>query len=204
MSFLCRRGGWALALQLAGYADFRSLWTGSAPCQPFSSAGARARQSDERHLWPYLARLLDERRPAIFFGEQVYEAIAYGWLDDTFRDLEASQYACAAAVLPAYSAGANFEGNRLYFCASAIGQRLSGSRACGQSFNTAQNAFREATPFISALQRGALPFMCTRHNGISVKMAHISNKVAGNAVVPQITAAFIAASMEAIITCVNL
>ena len=33
-------GGWSLALRLAGWPDDRPVWTGSCPCQPFSSAGS--------------------------------------------------------------------------------------------------------------------------------------------------------------------
>lgn len=39
--FFAGIGGWPLALRLAGWPDDRPVWTGSCPCQPFSSAGAR-------------------------------------------------------------------------------------------------------------------------------------------------------------------
>lgn len=37
--FFAGIGGWAYAARLAGWPDDRELWTGSCPCQPFSSAG---------------------------------------------------------------------------------------------------------------------------------------------------------------------
>ena len=37
--FFAGIGGWSLALRLAGWPDDRPVWTGSCPCQPFSSAG---------------------------------------------------------------------------------------------------------------------------------------------------------------------
>ncbi|WP_299906793.1 hypothetical protein, partial [uncultured Paracoccus sp.] len=37
--FFAGIGGWSLALRLAGFPDHRQVWTGSAPCQPFSVAG---------------------------------------------------------------------------------------------------------------------------------------------------------------------
>ena len=41
--FFAGIGGWSYALRLAGWPDDREAWTGSFPCQPFSSA-ARGRQ----------------------------------------------------------------------------------------------------------------------------------------------------------------
>src|SRR5690242_18427152 len=96
--FFAGIAGWSLALRLAGWPDDRPVWTGSCPCQPFSGAGKRSRQSDERHLWPHWHRLIRECRPRAIFGEQVDDAIAAGWLDDAFHDLETESYACAAAV----------------------------------------------------------------------------------------------------------
>ena len=38
--FFAGLGGWSYALRLAGWPDDRPVWTGSCPCQPFSTAGA--------------------------------------------------------------------------------------------------------------------------------------------------------------------
>lgn len=51
-------GGWSLAARLAGWPDTRELWTGSCPCQPFSSAGNQKGEKDERHLWPVWFQLI--------------------------------------------------------------------------------------------------------------------------------------------------
>lgn len=72
--FFAGIGGWALAARLAGWPDDRELWTGSCPCQPYSVAGKGAGNDDERHLWPHMFRLIDARRPAVWFGEQVAAA----------------------------------------------------------------------------------------------------------------------------------
>lgn len=121
--FFAGIGGWSYALRLAGWPDNRPVWTGSCPCQPYSGAGKRAKQSDERHLWPDWYRLIRECRPAIIFGEQVDDAVAAGWLDDAFHDLEAKAYACAAAVLPACSVTAPHERQRIFFVADANEER---------------------------------------------------------------------------------
>jgi len=48
--FFAGLGGWSAALRLAGWPDERPVWTGSCPCQPFSAAGKRKAEADERHL----------------------------------------------------------------------------------------------------------------------------------------------------------
>lgn len=117
--FFAGIGGWSYALRLAGISDDRSLWTGSCPCQPFSSAGKQGGSSDERHLWPAWFRLIRECRPDRIFGEQVEGAVGFGWIDRVFADLEDEGYACGAAVLGAHSVGAPHIRQRLYWLADA-------------------------------------------------------------------------------------
>lgn len=113
--FFAGIGGWSHALRLAGWGDDRFVWTGSCPCQPFSSAaaGKNARTQDKRHLWPEMLRLVAECRPRVLFGEQVAEA--GDWFDGVCDDMEALGYEVGAAVLPACSVGQDHVRHRLYF-----------------------------------------------------------------------------------------
>src|SRR5262245_49424891 len=77
--FFAGIGGWPLALRLAGWDTARPVWTGSCPCQPFSAAGKRAGEADERHLWPAWFSLIRECRPDTIFGEQVGGADGLRW-----------------------------------------------------------------------------------------------------------------------------
>jgi DNA (cytosine-5)-methyltransferase 1 len=113
--FFAGIGGWSIALRLAGWPDDKQVWTGSCPCQPFSTAGKQKGKTDDRHLWPIWFRLIQEYRPSIVFGEQVASSIAHGWWDEVATDLEAEGYACGAAVLPACSVGAPHKRDRLWF-----------------------------------------------------------------------------------------
>lgn len=117
--FFAGIGGWPLALTLAGWPTDRPVWTGSCPCQPFSSAGKQKGKSDERHLWPAWFRLIKECRPTAVFGEQVASAITHGWLDEVADELEGEGYAIGSAVLPACSVGAPHRRDRLWFVANA-------------------------------------------------------------------------------------
>ena len=126
--FFAGIGGWSYALRLALWPDDRPVWTGSCPCQPFSSAGPGTGQTDERHLWPEWHRLIKECRPSKIFGEQVTKAIAYGWLDEVKHDLESEDYAFAAAILPACAVQAPHERERIFFVADAAGERKRGGQ----------------------------------------------------------------------------
>jgi DNA (cytosine-5)-methyltransferase 1 len=119
--FFAGIGGWSYALELAGWESSRKVWTGSCPCQPFSSAGKQLAQADERHLWPVFFNLIRECRPEFVFGEQVASAIGKGWLDGVSADLESAGYACGAAVLGAHSVGSPHIRQRLYWVADSNG-----------------------------------------------------------------------------------
>ena len=129
--FFAGIGGWSIALRLAEWPDDQPVWTGSCPCQPFSSAGKRSGAADERHLWPHWFRLIRERRPPTVFGEQVEAAIGWGWIDAVFADLESQGYACGAAVLPACGVGAPHIRQRLWFVADANSTGRSEQRSGG-------------------------------------------------------------------------
>ena len=135
--FFAGIGGWPHALRLAGVAADRPVWTGSPPCQPFSQAGQRKGQNDDRHLAPAFLRLVAACRPDLVFGEQVASAAVLGasgrtagtaaadtagwaWFDALAADLEAASYAVAAADLPAAGIGAPHIRQRLFFGAVAL------------------------------------------------------------------------------------
>jgi len=120
--FFAGIGGWSLALRLAGWPDDKPVWTGSCPCQPFSSAGKRAGFADDRHLWPAWHWLIQQCQPAIVFGEQVAGKAGESWFDLVSNDLEASGYACGAVTFPACSVGAPHLRQRLYWVGVADSQ----------------------------------------------------------------------------------
>lgn len=81
--FFAGIAGWPVALRLAGY-DWLECWSGSCPCQPFSTAGKQEGARDERHLWPVFFSLIRECRPPVVWGEQVASSETVG------TELEAS------------------------------------------------------------------------------------------------------------------
>ena len=136
--FFAGIAGWSLALRNAGWSDDRAVWTGSCPCQPFSTAGKGAGFTDERHLWPAFFHLIQHRRPAIVFGEQVASKDALAWFDLVQTDLEAENYAARAVDLCAAGVGAPHIRQRMYWVANANDTRPQGHGKL-RDLNGAQN-----------------------------------------------------------------
>ncbi|HMR74197.1 MAG TPA: DNA cytosine methyltransferase [Polyangiaceae bacterium] len=88
------------ASQFAGRTD---LVTAGFPCQPFSAAGKRERERDERHLWPAIARVIETVGPRLVFLENVQvKAFREPWRDLRAMGFEVSDpFACTAAELGA-------------------------------------------------------------------------------------------------------
>src|SRR5690606_1644686 len=108
---------WAYALRLAGWPDEWPVWTGSCPCQPYSSAGARKGDDDPRALWWAWRWLIAQCRPPVIFGEQVASKAGREWLARVRADLEAMGYAVGAAYLCAAGVGAPHIRQRLWWVA---------------------------------------------------------------------------------------
>ncbi|UCL84534.1 DNA cytosine methyltransferase [Pseudomonas sp. HS-18] len=122
--FFAGIGVWSLALRRAGWPDDRPVWTGSCPCQPFSTAGAGAGFDDPRHLWPHFAWLIRQRRPGEILGEQVASKDAEPWLDLVQTDLEAMDYAFGAVAFPSAGVGAPHIRDRTYWAGNANSERV--------------------------------------------------------------------------------
>jgi DNA (cytosine-5)-methyltransferase 1 len=129
--FFAGIGVWSRALRSAGWPDDRPVWTGSCPCQPFSSAGKGAGFADERHLWPAFHHLVSVCRPPVVFGEQVASKDGLGWLDLVQADLEGSGYASGAVDLCAAGVGAPHIRQRLWWVAERTADTDSGRGLVG-------------------------------------------------------------------------
>jgi DNA (cytosine-5)-methyltransferase 1 len=108
--------------ELANDADrFRGLVdivVGGYPCQPFSLAGVRRGDKDDRHLWPEMLRIIQAVRPTWVIGENVAGHITMG-LDEVLSDLEAEGYQARCFVIPAVAADAYHRRDRCWIIAHA-------------------------------------------------------------------------------------
>ena len=126
--FFAGIGVWSYALRQAGWPDDRPVWTGSCPCQPFSSAGKGGGFDDERHLWPHFHWLISQRRPPVVIGEQVASKDGLAWLDLVQADLEGASYAVGAVDTCAAGVGAPHIRQRLYW----VGTRVADAQIDGR------------------------------------------------------------------------
>ena len=128
--FFAGIGIWSYALRLAGWPDDRPVWTGSCPCQPFSSAGKGKGTADERHLWPAWFHLIQygKGRGVPVYGEQVANGDGLGWLDLVQADMEGAGYTFRPVDICAAGFGSPNIRQRLYFNASVMEHAESNGR----------------------------------------------------------------------------
>ena len=201
--FFAGIGVWSYALRLAGWPDDRPVWTGSAPCQPFSIAAVaheRAGFDDPRHLAPAWFDLIRERRPDVCFGEQVGSSDGLTWLDALFDQLESEDYACATAITSAAGAGADHIRNRTYFVANSLRPRRQGHQPLYRVPFATQATFaesRDAAARLRAAMAGDYSDLLPRHEP-SIAVERARAKGYGNAVNAKTAALFIEAAAELI------
>ena len=101
------------------------ILTGGYPCQPFSHAGHRKGDKDERHLWPYVCTAIDALRPRLAVLENVRGHLSLGF-GDVLADLSRIGYDARWAVVRASDAGAPHSRARLFIAAYPSSPGLQG------------------------------------------------------------------------------
>lgn len=92
------------------------LVVGGFPCQPHSAAGKRLGEADPRNLWPDVARLVHEVKPAGCFFENVPGILPYYWRE--IRPvLQAMGFTIAEGIFSAAEVGAPHLRERVFWLA---------------------------------------------------------------------------------------
>ena len=153
-----------------GYRGTIDVLTGGFPCQPFSYAGKRGGQSDDRYLWPEMLRVIDEVRPTWVIGENVagittmvescevtdmggeatlfeegdgvhrYRSEHTFTIERICRDLESKGYSVQPMLIPACGVGAPHRRDRVFIIAYSTS---CGSEPYSQNGGTEGNGGRE-------------------------------------------------------------
>jgi DNA (cytosine-5)-methyltransferase 1 len=125
------------------YGDIRSIdWRtiprvdlvcGGFPCQPFSLAGQRRGQDDDRYLWPEMRLAVLHAEPTWVIAENVPGLIGPA-LDEVLSDLEAAGYETGTLAVPACAVGAPHIRQRIWILAHArrFGDNRRSSECGGQ------------------------------------------------------------------------
>lgn len=166
------------------------LLCGGFPCQDISNAGNKQGIQGERSgLWSEFARVIAEFRPEYVLVENV-AALRYKGrgLGVVLRDLAKIGYDAEWHCIQAAALGAPQRRDRIFILAYPAGVRQPESRIiwedpCGY----APSEGWETTDAVDAIRRGALPAMCSEHNGVSLELDRSAVRALGNAVVPQVT-----------------
>lgn len=178
---------------IPNYGDVRNIKgiradiiTGGFPCQPFSLAGKRRGQSDDRYLWPEMLRIIGESGAEWVLGENV-PGINDLALDQILSDLESLGYSAWPFEIPAAAVGSDQLRFRVWILAHHNGQRgqRSGAQAVGGEQGLSRRENVRGTPDIVQRPDIHTPKLCGRSNGLSERLDAL-----GNAIVPQIAVRF--------------
>lgn len=154
--FFAGIGGWSHALELAGWPADRPVWTGSCPCQPFSSAGKGAGFDDQRHLWPAWMRLIATCKPPIIFGEQVASREVMGGSNKSMYSMRGGQ--TPESVQAIYRARKIWASSAMQGMPASL-REIVAIELSGTEESSAQEKSRESGPVctgISSQEQGAL------------------------------------------------
>ena len=140
-----------------------NVLTGGFPCQPFSYAGQRRGADDDRYLWPFMFRCIDQIQPdwvvcenvggiltmveqgsvskvaseADLFGEadtvHRYEYRATFTLERICQDLRSHGYEVQPILIPACSVGAPHRRDRVFIVARRLASDANGSADRGSA-----------------------------------------------------------------------
>mgnify|MGYP003126354733 CR=1 FL=1 len=89
------------------------LICGGVPCQPFSVAGKKKGKEDDRHLWPYMFKIIKHKKPTWVIVENVGGFVNVA-LDDVCLDLETEGYATQSFIIPACGVEAPHRRDRVW------------------------------------------------------------------------------------------
>jgi DNA (cytosine-5)-methyltransferase 1 len=159
--------------------------TGGFPCQPFSAAGKRGGQEDDRYLWPQMFEGIQALRPRWLVGENV-PGIRTLALDTVLSDLEDANYASQAFDIPACAVGASHRRHRIWIIAHDSKERVQGHGAESLSGLATIPRREDGRGTTQARIRPDIPApkLCRTSDGIPDRVHR--TKAIGNAIVPQI------------------
>lgn len=182
--------------------------SGGFPCQPFSHAGKKRGNSDDRYLWDEMFRVIREVKPEWVLAENVYGLISNNngmVLEKVLTDLESEGFEVQTFVIPACGKNAPHRRDRTWIIANSESNRnrlqQKGKRVQRNECNSSrwkgvgyQSKDRIKTMADLSWERDWIDVaseLCGTNDGVSNRLdANKAIKALGNAIVPQIAYEF--------------
>ena len=98
------------------------ILTAGYPCQPFSHAGQRKGENDERHIWPHILKGISVLRPKYIILENVRGHLSLGF-KEVLGDLAQNGYDARWRIVRASDVGAPHQRARLFIIAYPVSKR---------------------------------------------------------------------------------
>ena len=129
------------------YRGLIDIISGGFPCQPFSVAGKRKGEKDDRFLWPEMLRVIGEIEPLFIIGENVANLLSMEngkIFDRILADLENKGYKTEQYIIPACSVGAWHRRDRIWIIAHSVNGKHRINKVPDRKENEIQKLDREA------------------------------------------------------------
>ena len=119
------------------------ILTAGYPCQPFSVAGRRKGEKDDRHIWPEIFSIIQSRRPTWTVFENVRGHITMG-LDSVLADLEREGYSTRTFIVPAIGVDAPHKRDRVWIVSHIPDSERNGLFATSESRGSEETVRQES------------------------------------------------------------
>lgn len=114
------------------------ILTAGYPCQPFSHAGQRKGENDERHIWPDILKGISILRPKFIILENVRGHLSLGF-KEVLGDLAQNGYDAKWRVVRASDVGAPHQRARLFIIAYSSSKRFK-NLLCSEKSNKSEQS----------------------------------------------------------------
>ena len=172
------------------YKNRIDIISGGFPCQPFSQAGKRKGNKDERALFPEMLRIIREVKPKWIVGENVSGILSIHdgeYFEEILTSLENEGYKVQSFIIPASAVNAPHRRDRVWIIANSnnstsarqrkhSGKILPYKESEGLRDNWSESWYEVATR-LCRISNGLSDWL-DRNKGLE-KYAEISNKITG-------------------------
>ena len=174
----------------AAYQGLVDVITAGFPCQPFSLAGSKRGQHDDRNLWPETIEVVRQVEPRYVFLENVPGLLSFEYFGTILGDLSESGYDARWKTISAAEVGAPHRRDRVWIVAhshfqpdtEAIETLLSERTWTRSSWNNADCLFggkKSSVPGVLSESD-----VCREAHGVPYRIQRL--KALGNAQVPAV------------------